>query len=282
MIIDAHVHYWRVDRGDYGWLTPGLPIHRDFLPADAAPLFDAAGIDGIVLVQAAATEAETRFLLSMAETDPRVQGVVGWTDMMAPDAPDRLAALARNPLLRGVRPMWQDIADDEWMLRPEQDAAYRAVIDLGLAFDALARVRHLAHLPRLIERHPDLPIVIDHAAKPDIAAGRHAEWRAAMAVLAAVPHVRCKLSGLVTEAAPGAPPDAFRPYVDTLLELFGPQRLMFGSDWPVLTTRQEYSTWWDWSHRLTAPLSPAERDAVFGRNAAAFYGLHAAAATRPA
>ena len=276
-MIDAHVHYWRVDRGDYDWLKPDLPICRDFLPGDAAPLFDAAGIDGIVLVQAAATEAETRFLLSLAETDPRVQGVVGWIDMMAHDAPDRLATLAQDPRLRGIRPMWQDIADDEWMLRPEQDAAYRAVVELGLTFDALAQVRHLAHMPRLIERHPDLPLVINHAAKPAIAAGRHAEWRAAMAVLAAFPHVHCKLSGLVTEAAPGAPLDAIRPYADTLLELFGPQRLIFGSDWPVLTTRQDYATWWDWSHRLTALLSPAERDVVFGRNATAFYGLHAAA-----
>ena len=280
-MIDAHVHYWRVDRGDYHWLTPDLPIYRDFLPADAAPLFDAAGIDGIVLVQAAATEAETRFLLSLAETDPRVQGVVGWIDMMAPDAPDHLAALAQNPRLRGIRPMWQDIADDEWMLRPEQDAAYRAVVELGLTFDALARVRHLAHLPRLIERHPDLPLVIDHAAKPDIAAGRHAEWRDAMAVLAAFPHVCCKFSGLVTEAASRAPLDALRPYADTLLALFGPQRLVFGSDWPVLTTRQDYPTWWDWSHRLTASLSSAERDAVFGRNATAFYGLHATAEQVP-
>lgn len=281
-MIDAHVHYWRVDRGDYDWLTPDLPIYRDFLPGDAAPLLDATGIDGIVLVQAAATEAETRFLLSLADADPRVQGVIGWTDMMAPDAPDRLAALAQDPRLRGIRPMWQDIADDEWMLRPEQDAAYRTVIELGLTFDALARVRHLDHLPRLIERHPDLPLVIDHAAKPDIAEGRHAEWRAGMAVLASFPHVRCKLSGLVTEAAPGAPLDAIRPYADTLLELFGPQRLIFGSDWPVLTTRQDYATWWDWSHRLTAHLTPAERDAVFGRNAVAFYGLHATAKAQPA
>jgi L-fuconolactonase len=198
--------------------------------------------------------------------------------MMAPDAPDRLADLARDPLLRGIRPMWQDIAEDEWLLRPKQDAAYRAVIELGLTFDALARVRHLAHLPRLIERHPDLPIVIDHAAKPEIAAGRHTEWRDGMAALASFPHVRCKFSGLVTEAAPGATLDAIRPYADTLLELFGPQRLIFGSDWPVLTTRHDYATWWDWSHRLTAQLSQAGREAIFGQNAIAFYGLHGTAA----
>ena len=118
--IDAHVHYWQVSRGDYARLTPGLPIHRDFLPADGEPLFDAAGIDGIVLVQAADTEAETRFMLSLARADPRVRGVVGWTDMEVPDAPDRLAALAGDPLLRGIRPMWQDIPEDGWFLRSQQ------------------------------------------------------------------------------------------------------------------------------------------------------------------
>ena len=277
-MIDAHVHYWRVNRGDYDWLTPDQPIYRDFLPPDAAPLFEAAGIDGVVLVQAAATEAETRFMLSLAETDPRVRGVVGWIDTLAPDAPDRLAALAQNPRLRGIRPMWQDIAEDEWMLRPEGNAAYRAVVELGLTFDALARVRHLPHMPRLIERHPDLPIVIDHGAKPEIAAGGLAAWKRGMETLASFPHVRCKFSGLVTEAAPGAPIDAIRPYAETLLELFGPGRLIFGSDWPVLTTRLDYATWWDWAHRLTAHLSPPDRDALFGRNAVAFYGLQGAGA----
>jgi len=272
-VIDAHVHYWRVDRGDYDWLKPGDPLHRDFLAADAAPLFAAAGVDGIVLVQAAATEAETRFMLSLAKDDARVRGVVGWIDMMARDAPDRLAALAADPKLRGIRPMWQDIADDEWFLRPEQDAAYRAVVELGLTFGALARVRHLRHMPRLIERHPGLPVVIDHAAKPEIAAGGHAAWARDMRVLAAFPHVRCKFSGLVTEAAHGAGIDAILPYAETLLELFGPGRLIFGSDWPVVTTHADYATWWAWAHALTAHLEVGERAAVFGGNAVGFYGL---------
>jgi L-fuconolactonase len=271
--IDAHVHYWQLDRGDYHWMTPDLPICRDFLPEHAAPFFDAAGIDGIVLVQAAATEAETRFMLDLAKVDPRVRGVVGWVDMAAPDAPDRLAALAQNPLLRAIRPMWQDIAEDEWLLRPELDAAYRAVIDLGLSFDALARTRHLKLMPRLIERHPDLPVVIDHAAKPEIARGRLTDWRRDMAALAGFAHVRCKFSGLITEAAQGAGMAAIRPYAETLLELFGPQRLIFGSDWPVLTTHSDYATWWDWAHRLTADLSAADQAAIFGGNAVAFYRL---------
>ncbi len=274
-IIDAHVHYWSVARGDYAWMTPDLPICRDFLPADGKPLFDAAGIDGIVLVQAADTEAETRFMLSLAETDKRVRGVVGWIDMEAADAPNRLAALAENRLLRGIRPMWQDIPEPDWFLRPQQNAAYRAVIELGLVFDALARVWHMPLLPRLVERHPDLPLVIDHAAKPEIAAGNFAAWRADMAVMAGFPHVTCKFSGLVTEAAPDAPIDAIAPYAEALLELFGPQRLIFGSDWPVVTTHQPYATWWDWAHRLTASLSADDRSALFGGTATAFYRLAA-------
>lgn len=272
-VIDAHVHYWQVARGDYAWMTPDLSICRDFLPEDGAPLFDAAGVDGIVLVQAADTEAETLYMLQLAERDRRVRGVVGWIDMEGPDAPDRLAALARNPLLRGIRPMWQDIAADDWFLRPQQDAAYRAVVELGLVFDALARVRHLPLMPKLVERHPDLPVVIDHAAKPEISAGNFASWRRDMAVMAGFPQVMCKFSGLVTEARPGSPIEAVMPYAETLLELFGPRRLIFGSDWPVVTTHQSYAAWWDWAHRLTAALGALDRAAIFGGNARSFYGL---------
>jgi L-fuconolactonase len=273
MIIDAHVHYWSVARGDYAWMTPDLPICRDFLPADGKPLFDAAGVDGIVLVQAADSEAETRFMLSLADLDSRIKGVVGWIDMEAPDAPDRLATLAENKLLRGIRPMWQDIAEDAWFLHPSQDAAYRAVVALGLSFDALARVRHLKLLPKLVERHPDLSLVIDHAAKPEIAAGHFTQWRRDMAVMAGFSHVHCKFSGLVTEAAQGAPIDAIAPYAEALLELFGPERLIFGSDWPVVTTHRPYATWWDWAHRLTAALPAAAQAAIFGGTAERFYGL---------
>lgn len=280
-IIDAHVHYWRVDRGDYHWMTPDLSICQNYLPEDAAPLFEAAGIDGIVLVQAAATEAETRFLLNLASTDQRVRGVVGWIAMEANDAPDRLATLAENLLLRGVRPMWQDIADPEWFLRPQQDASYRAITQLGLSFDALARVWHLGHLPRLIERHPEMPFVIDHAAKPEIVGGNFASWRRDMEVLARFEHVCCKFSGLVTEAARGAPIDHIRPYADALIELFGPHRLIFGSDWPVVTTYRDYATWWDWAHRLTESLSLHEQAAIFGGTATQFYRLQPRAEAVP-
>lgn len=275
--VDAHLHLWRLARGDYGWLTPDLPIHRDFGPGDAAPLLAEAGVDGAVLVQAAPTEAETRFLLGLARDTPWAWGVVGWADVEAPGAPDRIAALARDPLLRGLRPMWQDIPDADWPLRPALDPAYRAMADLGLRLDALARVRHLPVVPRLVERHPDLALVVDHAAKPEVGAtfdaARFDAWRRGMATVAAFPHVLCKLSGLVTEAAPGAGTEAFRPYADALLDLFGPARLVWGSDWPVVTLRRPYAGWHAMARALTAGLTEAERGAVFGANAVAFYGL---------
>ena len=272
--IDAHLHFWRLERGDYGWLTPEMgPIHRDFLPADAAPHLDAAGVDGVVLVQAAPSEDETRFLLSLAAREPRIRGVVGWVALDAPDAPDRLAALAADPRLRAIRPMLQDIGETGWILRPELRPGLEAARELGLAFDALVKPRHLEVLPRLIERHPDLAVVIDHGAKPDIAAGAFDDWAAGMAVLASMPHVHCKLSGLVTEAGPQAGRDDLRRYVDLLLDLFGPERLIWGSDWPVCTLRCDYETWHAWARELTEHAGADAMSDIFGANAVRFYRL---------
>ncbi len=272
--IDAHLHYWRIDRGDYGWLTPALgPLYRDHLPHDAEPHLSAAGIEGLVLVQAAPTEAETRFLLDIGKTDRRVRGVVGWVDMTARDAPDRLAALAADPLLKAIRPMWQDLPDDGFMHRPEIQPVYRAMVDLGLRFDALAKPRHLPLMPRLLDRHPDLALIVDHGAKPDIAGGGLAAWRRDLAEVARRPRVFCKLSGLVTEGAAGVTADALRPYVETLIELFGPERLVFGSDWPVCTLRCAYGEWHAMARALTDTLGAAAQAAIFGGNAKRFYGL---------
>ncbi len=275
--IDAHLHYWQIARGDYGWLTPELgPLYRDHLPKDAEPHLAAAGIDGIVLVQAAPTEAETRFLLDIAKKDPRVRGVVGWIDMTARDAPDRLASLAADRMLKAIRPMWQDLPDDDFMHRPEIQPVYRALVELGLRFDALAKPRHLKLMPRLLDRHPDLPVIVDHGAKPDIAGGGLAAWKRDLREVARFPHVFCKLSGLVTEAAEGVTADDLRPYVDTLVALFGPERLVFGSDWPVCTLRCSYGEWHAMARELTAPLGADAQAAIFGGNAGAFYGLSAA------
>ncbi|WP_201829249.1 amidohydrolase family protein [Microvirga zambiensis] len=271
--IDSHMHVWQVSRGDYGWLTPDLkPLYRDFGIDDVRAAWDAAGIDGAVLVQAAPTVAETRYLLAVAKSEKRVKGVVGWIDMLAPDAVDELEGLATDTALRGIRPMLQDIPDDDWMLKRELSPVYRAIVDLGLRFDALVLPRHLPNLLRMIERHPDLPIVIDHGAKPHIGESLDS-WHKDMAALAAIPHVHCKLSGLVTECRGQVSKEALVPAVQALLEMFGPQRLMFGSDWPVCTLRSPYAAWWQWANELTASLSAQEKDAVFGATAQRFYGL---------
>jgi L-fuconolactonase len=274
MRIDSHLHFWKLDRGDYGWLTPDLtPIYRDFLPADAQPWLDGAGIDGVVAVQAAPTIAETRFLLDLAKREPRIRGVVGWVDMAAPDAVERIAELAADPLLKSIRPMLQDLPADDWVLEPALGPAFAALVRQGLRFDALVKPRHLPHLLTLIERHPDLALVVDHGAKPDIAGGALASWRAALAPIAAAPHVHCKLSGLLTEAAPEAGPAAIRPYARVLFDLFGADRLMFGSDWPVVTLRRSYAEWHGMAEILADGLGEHERAALFGGTAARFYGL---------
>jgi L-fuconolactonase len=271
--IDSHMHVWRLSRGDYGWLTPELaPIYRDFTIDDARPLWEQAGIDHVVLVQAAPTVEETRYLLSVAESEPKVKGVVGWIDMLAPGATDELEHLASSTLLRGIRPMLQDIPDDDWMLKPELSPVYRAVVDLGLRFDALVLPRHLPNLLRLIDRHPDMKIVIDHGAKPPIGESLDI-WQKNMEHIAKIPHVHCKLSGLVTECRGDVTQPALQPVVHTLLDLFGPERLMFGSDWPVCTLRSAYGQWWQWAQELTGHLTQAEKDAVFGGTAQRFYGL---------
>jgi L-fuconolactonase len=272
MKIDAHQHYWRIARGDYGWLTPDLgPIHRDFLPDDLRPLLAAAGVDRTILVQAAPTEAETQFLLEIARDEPTVAGVVGWVQCDAPDAADRIAALARDPLLVGLRPMIHDIADPDWMLSPAVGTALNAMERQGLVFDALVRPRHLSRLLVLADRHPGLAIVLDHCGKPAIARGELRPWAEDVAALAARPNVSVKLSGLVTEAANGWTADDLRPYAGHALACFGPPRTMWGSDWPVLTLAGSYAAWRAATLDLLAALTPEQRAAVEGGTAADIY-----------
>ena len=277
MRIDAHQHFWEVARGDYGWLTPDLgAIYRDFGPDDLAPLLRAEDIDGTVLVQAAPTVAETEYMLSIAEKTPFVLGVVGWVDFEAADAPDTIARLARDPALKGLRPMIQDIADDDWMLRPGLDAAFRALIDADLTFDALTLPRHLPNLLTLLKRYPEMRVVIDHASKPEIEAGRLDPWRDNMAALAAT-SAFVKLSGLVTEAGSDWTTDHLRPVSDHLLGTFTPSRMIWGSDWPVCTLASSYADWCQSSRALLSGLSETQRAAIMGGNAVSAYRLTAPA-----
>jgi L-fuconolactonase len=274
MKIDAHQHFWALTRGDYGWLTPDLaPIYRDFLPADLAPLLAAAGIDGTVIVQAAPTEAETLFMLELAEANDFVKGVVGWTDFEAADAPQRIAEMAKSRWLVGFRPMIQDIADPGWMLDKTLAPAFEALIAAGLRFDALTKPRHLKNLLVLLQRYPDMKTVIDHGSKPDIAGGTSDQWAVYMAAIARETNACCKLSGLVTEAASQWTVDDLRPYVSHLIETFGPERLIWGSDWPVCTLAASYAEWTEATAELLSGLTKPEIDAIMGGNAIRFYGL---------
>jgi L-fuconolactonase len=274
MRIDAHMHLWRLARGDYDWISPDLaPLRRDFEPEGARPLLEACEIDGVVLVQAAPTVAETRFLLDHAAREPWVRGVVGWVDMAAGDAPDVLGRLARDRHLVGIRPMIHDINDLHWMLRPDLAPAFRTLVELDLTFDALVRPPHLANLLELLTRHENLRTVVDHAAKPYIAAGRLEPWASDMAALARHTRAFCKLSGLITEARPNWTAAALQPYVDVLLESFGPERLLWGSDWPVMTLAGDYRGWHETARRCLAGLDPLAIAAVFGGNAALAYRL---------
>jgi L-fuconolactonase len=278
MIIDAHFHCWRLDRGDYGWLTPALdPIHRDVSIADWRRESQPHGVQGGVLVQAAPTEAETRFLLDAAAQDHAVLGVIGWTDLLAADAPERIAALAAaHPKLKGLRPMLQDIADPDWILQPALRPALDAMAAQGLVFDALVKPEHLPRVRTLCEHHPTLAVVIDHGAKPDIARGQWSPWAEQMERIARETNALCKLSGLLTEAGSRPSPAAARRWATHLLQTFGPQRLVWGSDWPVLELAARYGDWWNETQSLLAGLTASERDAVLGGNAARLYRLAAA------
>ena len=272
--IDAHHHFWFLERGDYGWLTPDKePIYRDFLPADLKPLLAAAGIDGTILVQAAPTVAETEFMLGLAREATFIRGVVGWVDFEDPRAPDEIARLSMQSALVGLRPMIQDIADDTWMLGEGLVTAFDALIAADLTFDALTLPRHLSALRKLLARHPNMRTVIDHGSKPMIRDGVLDGWDKDMAALAAETSAFCKLSGLVTEARADWTVDDLRPYVDHLLDSFGPDRLVWGSDWPVCTLASSYGRWLDVTGELLSGLTEGETSAILGGNAARAYRM---------
>ncbi len=272
--VDAHQHFWSLARGDYAWLTPDLePLYRDFGPGDLEPLMREARVGRTVVVQAAPTVGETRYLLGLAERTPWIAGVVGWIDLASSEAPRLLDDLQRHRAFRGIRPMIQDIPDPDWMLGEALTPALRELARRSLSFDALVHPVHLPRLLRLLERHPDLRVVVDHAAKPDIQSGAFEPWARDLRRLAAETGARCKLSGLVTEAAGDWSVEDLSPWVDHLLDCFGPERLMWGSDWPVVDLAGGYARWRAAAEALLEPLAPREREAVLGANATAFYRL---------
>ncbi|WP_341678851.1 amidohydrolase family protein [Niveibacterium sp. SC-1] len=285
--IDAHQHFWRRSRGDYTWLNESgsalAPLQRDFLPMDLTTLLEAGGINRTVLVQAADTVAETEFLLDLATRHDFIAGVVGWVDLSRSDAAATIERLASNPKFKGVRPMLQDLPMADWIARAPHPDAVRTLIRLGLRFDALVKSEHLPALLRFMQAWPELAVVVDHCAKPPLGEGGASEhrtvWRRHMSEIATLPQAHCKFSGLVTEipatqrATGVAAIDALRPVRDDVLQWFGPARLMWGSDWPVVNLAFSYPQWLALSESLLGELAPAEQAAVWAGTAQQFYGI---------
>ena len=276
MRIDSHQHFWRYSPAEYGWMDDRMTrIRRDFLPEDLAPLLAACGLDGAVAVQARSSLEETRFLLELARAHDCVKGVVGWADLRAEDLDDVLDELCQEPLLRGLRHVVQDEPDDGFLRREDFQAGARKLAARGLAYDILIYPRQLDAAVAFATALPDQPLVLDHLAKPDIAGARTDNWRGGFRGLAALDHVLCKVSGMVTEAKWNAwQPDDFRAYMDEALDAFGIDRLMFGSDWPVaLLAADGYQSVYQLVADWAAALSEDEQAKLFGGNAARFYGL---------
>jgi L-fuconolactonase len=272
-MIDAHQHFWQIGCNDCTWPTPELaPIYRDCGPAELSAHLKAAGITATVLVQSQASDRDTDYLCNLTLHTPWVAALVGWADLESPAAPARIATLARRPKVRGLRPMLQDFADDR-ILAPAMVPAIDSMLAHDLCFDALIRPHHLPHLRIFAARHPHLRIVIDHAAKPDIARNQLEPWREHLRALGQLPNVFCKLSGLVTEAGANWQIADLVPYVAHVLDCFGPRRVMWGSDWPVVELASEYSRWLQAAQALTAHLTPDDAAAVFGDTAVRFYRL---------
>ena len=272
--IDAHQHYWNPVRGDYGWMPPGHPVlDKPYGPKDLAPFLNRHRIDATVLVQAADTIHETEYMLGIADATDSVAGVVGWVDFERQEDVKHLERLARHPLFKGVRPMIQDIADVDWMLREDVQWGYQALVDLDLTFDALGFPQHLDNFHTILTRYPDMRVVIDHCMKPQIRDGAFDIWAGGIARLAADTGACIKLSGLVTESQDGWTPGDLKLYVDHVLRCFGADRIMWGSDWPVCQLQATYDRWYEVAAALTDHLSADEKARIFGGTAVEFYRL---------
>lgn len=280
MRIDSHQHYWKVDRGDYHWMTPQVPVLcRDYLPRDLHPLLMQHGIQKTVVVQAAQTLAETDFLLDLAAADDSIAGVVGWLDMESPDFPKQFKQYRRSPKFIGIRPMLQDIPDDKWILRPRVLAALRLIADADFPFEFLTYPRHLPFVLQTLESVPGLRAVIDHVSKPEIRAGKLEPWKTWIGQASQHEKLYCKLSGMITEADHRHwSASDLRPYVEHVMECFGPDRVMFGSDWPVCLLAGSYDQVITAMKELLSPaLNEDTEQKIFGANAAQFYKLTAEA-----
>jgi L-fuconolactonase len=276
MKIDSHHHLWAINDTDYVWMTDDHDvIRRDFLGPELDAVLDAGGIDGTVAVQARQMPEETEFLFQQARFSPRILGVVGWLPLLENGGEPWLEKFADDPLLVGVRHVVHDEPDDAFILRPDFNDGIRNLARHDLTYDILIFAKHLENTIRFVDQHPNQPFVVDHIAKPVIRAGEFDQaWADGIRELAKREHVVCKLSGMVTEVRGGTWDTALlQPYFETVLEAFGANRLMFGSDWPVCLLGASYVDWVRAVDQLTSRLSASEQAAIWGGTACQFYGL---------
>jgi L-fuconolactonase len=277
-IIDAHQHVWDLDRAEYAWLGPEAGVlYRNFGMDDVAPEFEAAGVTGTVLVQSADNDDDTEHMFAVADAAPIVLGIVGYVPLHEPErAAERLAELAQRPLFCGVRNLIHDRPDPHWLLRPDVDEGLGLLERAGVPFDVVGVLpEHLEAVLVISERHPELDIVIDHLNKPPIGLADHEPWASLMTRVAANPRVRGKVSGLYSAAGDpvGWTVDAIRPIFDHALDAFGPDRLMYGGDWPVSLIAGGYTRVWSGIEQLLRGLDAADRDRILADTARTFYQL---------
>ncbi len=274
MYVDSHQHFWKLSRGDYSWMTPDMKeLYKDFSPEDLEPLIKEKNITQTVIVQAADTIAETEFTLSLASKYDFIAGVVGWVDLDSDKAKDDIDKLCESNFLKGFRPMIHDIKDDEWMLKNNLSENLKYINNKNLTFDALVRPNHLKHLIKFVKKYDFLPIVIDHIAKPVIINSEIDEWKKDMTELSKANNVYCKFSGILTEVGKDYNKHQLDPYIDFILNLFGSEKLMWGSDWPVLTMADSYLNWFDLAMDYCSSFSEDEKIKIFALNAKNFYNL---------
>lgn len=275
MIIDSHQHFWQYNRHEYGWITPEMGrLRSHFLPSDLAPQMASAGVSATVAVQARQTQEETAWLLQLARENSLIAGVVGWVDLRSDGIAEQLELLTRDAKLRGVRHVIQDEADDNFMLRADFLNGIALLKRFGLTYDLLLFPRHLPIAYELVKRFADQRFVLDHIAKPPVKTGVLEPWAGDLKRLAECDNVYCKISGLVTEGnwETWSAQD-FDPYLDVVLNAFGPDRLMIGSDWPVCNLAASYKSVIDLATGYLSRLSTGEQNAIYQENPQAFYGL---------
>jgi L-fuconolactonase len=272
MNLDSHQHFWRYDAVQYPWIPANSPLQRDWLPADLEREQSKVGLDGAIAVQARQTLEESRWLLELARDNLRIRGVVGWVDLRSDRVEEQLAGFAPDPKFVGVRHIVQDEPDDDFMLQPEFIRGISKLKQFNLAYDILIFPKQIPAAIRLVRKFPGQRFVLDHIAKPFIRAGVFDPWASQIAELATAPNVWCKVSGMVTEADHAAwKPSDFKSCLDHVFKVFGVERLMFGSDWPVCLLAGSYERVFRLAQDYLAPFSPGARAKFFGENCARFY-----------